>query len=205
MGIHDKIIIGAGAAGLMAAYSACEIRNDAMEKPDVLILDGEDDIGKKITATGNGKCNFTNTYQAEECYRSSDPAKAFRIIKSFDHMKTLELFKSFGILHTERNGYCYPYGEQARTLRDVLASKVSSMGARLELGKKVVRIDKLEDVFDISCVDGSFYRSRKLIVCTGGSAAPVFGSDGSMFSVLKSMGLRHIFHQEKRKLPPPIS
>ncbi len=187
--IHDKIIIGAGAAGLMAAYSACQIGSDSGYNPDIVVLESGEMPGRKITATGNGKCNLTNTNQTQECYRSSDSAKAFRIINRFDYKKTLELFKTFGVLHSERNGYCYPYGEQARTLRDVLVSKVESMGAQIKTSKKVCGIEKTEGTFIVSCEDGSVYKSKKLIVTTGGAAAPVFGSDGSLFFLLKEIGL----------------
>jgi len=186
--IHDKIIIGAGAAGLMAAYSACTVRLNADEKPDVILLESNLTPGKKITATGNGKCNFTNLYQSEECYRSSDPAKAFRIIKSFDEKETLNLFKNLGIISVERNGYCYPHGEQAKTVRDVLVSKVESLGASIIPEAVVCDISKENGRFIVKCLDKETYYAKKLIVCTGGAAAPVFGTNGFLFEILKRMG-----------------
>ena len=185
---YDKIIIGGGAAGLMAAYSACQVKSNADEKPEILILEAKDSAGKKITATGNGKCNFTNLYQSQECYRSKDPGKAFRIIQKFNNNETINLFKSIGIICTERNGYCYPHGEQARTLRDVLLNRAISLGAKILTGKKVIDISKTEGRFNITCDDGSSYHSKKLLICAGGAASPVFGTDGSIFPILKKMG-----------------
>jgi len=187
--IHDKIIIGGGAAGIMAAYSACIVKTNAEENPDVVVLEANEKPGKKITATGNGKCNFTNLYQSPECYRSLDSEKAYRIIESFDHEDTIKLFKSMGILYTERNGYCYPYGEQARTLRDVLVNKAESVGAKFFIGKKVEEIRKEEGRFIVVCNDTSVFYSKKLIICGGGCASPVFGSDGSVLDILKGLGI----------------
>ena len=145
--VHDKIIIGGGAAGLMAAFSACSIRLDAGESPDVVLLERGEVPGKKLTATGNGKCNFTNKEQSAECYRGSDSDKAYRIINLFDSRKTIDLFKSIGILHRERNGYCYPYGEQAKSVRDVLCNLIIGMGVEILTEKNVTEIVNLEKIY----------------------------------------------------------
>lgn len=188
--IHNKIIIGGGAAGLMAAYSACKICLDAGGSPDVIVLEAGEEPGKKLTATGNGKCNFTNTFQEEACYRSGESDKAYRVIESFNSEKTIQLFKSIGIMNTERNGYCYPYGEQAKTLRNVLVSKVQSLGAQILVNKRVTWIEKEDGVYSVVCTDGTQYLSKKLVICAGGCAAPVFGTDGQIFSLLKHLGFK---------------
>lgn len=176
----------------MAAYSACKISSDAGDAADIVILEGRENVGKKLSATGNGKCNFTNMYQDKSCYRSAAPDKAYRIINSFDNNKTISLFYDIGIMSTERKGYCYPMGEQARTFRDVLKVRVISLGAAIFTEKKVVDIDKTEGVFTVTCSDSTCYSSKKLIVCAGGAAAPVFGTDGSIFKILKKMGFNII-------------
>ena len=194
--IHDIIIIGAGAAGLMAAYSACKSCGQKGTVPDVIILEGKDTVGKKITATGHGKCNFTNSYQDVACYRSNDPQKAYRIVNKFDHHDVLKLFSSIGIIARERNGYYYPYGEQAKAVRDVLKAKAESLGAAIVTEKRVTDIKKDKDdpnnIYTIICSDNTKFYSRKLIICAGGSAAPVFGTDGSMYEILKKLGLKVI-------------
>ncbi|MBR5178396.1 MAG: aminoacetone oxidase family FAD-binding enzyme [Lachnospiraceae bacterium] len=190
--VHDKIIIGGGAAGLMAAYSACKISTDGGFVPDVLLLEGKEIVGKKLAATGNGKCNFTNMYQDICCYRSDNSAKAYRIINNFDNQKTISLFRNLGIISTERKGYCYPIGEQARTFRDVLKERVISLGTVIYTEKYVIGIDKSDSVFSVTCSDLSVYYSKKLIICVGGSAAPVFGTDGNMFGLLEKMGFKII-------------
>ena len=194
--IHDNVIIGAGAAGLMAAYSTCKSCISSGKKPDLIILEGKDTVGKKITATGNGKCNFTNSYQAEACYRSNDPQKAFGIVNKFDYHAVLELFSSIGIIARERNGYYYPYGEQAKAVRDVLKSKTESLGAVIVTEKRVtdIKYDKGSNKgqYTVICSDNTKYFAHNLIICAGGSAAPVFGTDGTMYGILKDMGLKVI-------------
>ena len=189
---YDKIIIGAGAAGLTAAYSSCIENKGSVAPQSILLLERKDVVGKKITATGNGKCNYTNSVQNKECYRSSDPDKAFRIIKSYDHEHIIKMFQSLGVLPRERNGYFYPYGEQAKSIRDVLKNAVVSKGAVIHTEKDVTDINRLNDKYTVTCADGTKYTAKKLIVAAGGCAAPVFGTDGAIFGILKKLGLKLI-------------
>lgn len=186
--IYEKIIIGAGAAGLMAAYSSY-IQN---KNAKILMLERKDVVGKKITATGNGKCNYTNSVQNKECYRSLDSGKAFRIVKSFDHEHTIELFKGLGIIPRERNGYYYPYGEQAKSIRDVLKNAVENKGTVIYTGKDVSDIFRSNEKYTVICSDGSKYSAKKLVIAAGGCAAPVFGTDGTIFGILKKAGIKII-------------
>lgn len=187
---YDKIIIGAGAAGLMAAYSSCVETKGADPKQRLLLLERKDVVGKKITATGNGKCNYTNSVQNKDCYRSCDPDKAYRIIQSYDHEHIIKMFHNLGILPRERNGYYYPYGEQAKSVRDVLKNAVTNLGAEIRTGAFVTDINCSKDKYTVICADGSKYTAKKLIVTAGGCAAPVFGTDGSIFGILKKLGIK---------------
>lgn len=187
---YDKIIIGAGAAGLMAAYSSCVENKGVDPKQRLLLLERKDVVGKKITATGNGKCNYTNSVQNKDCYRSCDPDKAYRIIQSYDHEHIIKMFHNLGILPRERNGYYYPYGEQAKSVRDVLKNAVTNLGAEIRTGAFVTDINCSKDKYTVICADGSKYTAKKLIITAGGCAAPVFGTDGSIFGILKKLGIK---------------
>ncbi|MBQ6026752.1 MAG: aminoacetone oxidase family FAD-binding enzyme [Lachnospiraceae bacterium] len=189
---YDKIIIGAGAAGLMAAYSSCIGNKGSADSQRILLLERKDVVGKKITATGNGKCNYTNSVQNKECYRSSEPDKAFRIIKSYDHEHIIKMFQCLGVLPRERNGYFYPYGEQAKSIRDVLKNAVVNKGAVIRTEKYVTDIDRSNDKYTVTCADRTKYTAKKIIIAAGGCAAPVFGTDGSIFCILKKLGLKII-------------
>ena len=106
-------VIGGGAAGMMAAITA------AREGVKVTILEHKDRIGKKILSTGNGRCNLTDTYQTPACYRSDNRDFAWNIIQKFNVEKTISFFKELGIYPKDRNGYLYPYSDQAAAILEV--------------------------------------------------------------------------------------
>ena len=84
---YDIIVVGAGASGLMSAIAAGRLGKK------VLVIDQKDKAGKKILATGNGKCNFTNLYQAPDCYRSDDSAFAMKVLSCLID-RTIEFLKN---------------------------------------------------------------------------------------------------------------
>lgn len=210
---HKIIIIGAGAAGMMAACSSCDTFSSKGITPDVILLEKNDCAGKKITATGNGKCNFTNLMQLDGCYRSETPQLVPDIINSFDEQQTIRFFEKTGVLCYERDGYCYPLSEQAKSVRDALEYRLFKAGARIHYNKTIENIELLSAVssmeycdgdgivhnncndgmiprFRISCTDKEkHYEAEKLIICCGGKASPVFGSDGALIELIRKMGI----------------
>jgi predicted flavoprotein YhiN len=93
---YDIIIVGAGASGLMAAITA------ARQGSSVLVLEQKEKAGKKILATGNGKCNFTNLNQAPEYYRSDNSSFAQKVLSCFDVYRTIDFLESWGFIR--KNG-----------------------------------------------------------------------------------------------------
>lgn len=184
----EILIAGGGAAGIMAALAASE--NGA----DVLIIEKMGQLGKKILATGNGKCNYTNYYQSEKCYRGDIPSFAWKALQKFGQEKTVRLFKSYGILPSDRDGYVYPLAGQASCVRDILNMQVENAGVNVHTNEKVtdaqIYIDRKtgkQDGFIVS-TDHQKYLAKKLIVTTGGKAGAVHGSDGSGYELAKSFG-----------------
>ncbi len=119
---YDVIIIGGGASGLMAAIAAGRRGRFA------LVLDQKERSGKKILATGNGKCNYTNHIQTPDCYRGGGKDLAFRLLKKFGWKETVDFFSELGILPKERDGYYYPNSEQAVSIAEVLRMEVLRTG-----------------------------------------------------------------------------
>ena len=105
--MRKVVVIGAGAAGMMAAISAAE------HGAHTVVLEHKDRVGKKILSTGNGRCNFTNLVQTPQCYRSDDPKFPWRVITQFDEKKTVEFFQNIGVYAKNRNGYLYPNSDGA--------------------------------------------------------------------------------------------
>lgn len=134
----DVIIIGAGASGLVAAIAAARCGSS------VLVIEQKEKAGKKILATGNGKCNFTNLLQTAECYRSEDKEFPGKVLSGFDVRQTIQFFQELGIYPKERNGYLYPNSEQAASVVQVLLLECKRLGVSFHFQEKVIRIQKPE-------------------------------------------------------------
>ena len=101
------LVIGGGASGLMAAIAAAE------QGAKVTLLEKNRQVGKKILVTGNGRCNLTNENQDEACYRGGEPGFARTVFGNFGLSDTLRFFERLGVCAKSRNGYLYPYSDQA--------------------------------------------------------------------------------------------
>lgn len=176
------IVIGGGASGMMAAIHA------ARAGAKVTILEHTDRVGKKILSTGNGKCNMTNLYQSEECYRSRNRQFPFRVIERYPVKDTLEFFEGLGILVKNKNGYIYPNSEQASSVLDVLRMEVERLRIQVICGCEVseIRVENGRG-FAVKTSCGVFDGER-LILATGSKAAPGTGSDGSGYELARSLG-----------------
>ncbi len=181
---YDVIIVGAGASGLVAAIAAAE------RGSSVLIIEHKEKAGKKILATGNGKCNFTNIYQATECYRSNDSTFAMKVLSNFDNINTIHFFERLGIVPRDRDGYIYPNSEQANSIVSVLLMKCGELNIDIRYNEKVIDIS--EPDFNVTTIKAdnirANYQANALILATGGCASPKLGSDGSGYILTKAFG-----------------
>lgn len=176
-------VIGGGASGLFAAISA---KN---ENTDVTIYEKEKRVGRKILATGNGRCNMTNTTASYNDYHSLDIKFIYPTIERFWVDKTLDFFENIGILWKEEDeGKVYPYSDTASAVLDVLRQRLEKIGVITECEFGVKKIKKQNNQFIIEDKNGKRKRADRVIIATGGMAGAQLGSDGSGYKLLESLG-----------------
>lgn len=189
----DIMIVGAGAAGLMAAIHA------SREGASVVVLEHMDMPGKKLRMTGNGKCNFTNStllhtvdLQGDSFFHGACPAFVLPVFTKFSAKQTVQFFEELSILPSERYGGLYPSSGQAVTILNVLLMECDRLGVeiRYNIGIRDIYKSKNEFVFDTK--SGEF-RAKKCILATGGKSYKKTGSDGSGFLYVERLG-HHIQH-----------
>lgn len=186
-------VIGAGPAGMTAAISAAETfaKNDVTaDSYDILVLEANSEAGKKLKATGNGKCNFTNYNQDLNFYNSDDNEKVKRILEKYDDESCRLFYDNLGIPCREKNGYCYPYSEDAAEVRDCFARKVNEIAA-VKYNTRIKHIVKNNDdsCFKLITSDKREIEADRVIVCCGGLSYQSFGSNGDGFFMARELGL----------------
>lgn len=147
---YQAIVIGGGASGMAAAIAALEekaLRGAGKEWGSVLLLESNDRIGKKILATGNGKCNFTHENVSAEHYNTDDRSVLQSVLAGFSTKDALQFFEKLGMLSRDKNGYFYPLSETASTVLDVLRLRLSELGCDIRCGVCVERVEKSKEGF----------------------------------------------------------
>jgi hypothetical protein len=190
----DCAVIGAGASGMMAAIAA------ARSGARVLLVEHENRVGKKLVATGNGKCNFTNAYMEDSCYRGD--AALLGLLERFTKEDTISFFHEIGIFPKEKKGYYYPNSEQASAVAAALEMELKRFSVTLLLSAEVISITESSASFSnhakhlcthsgsgfrLETGSGKFFAST-VIFATGLLASPKLGSDGSAFDLIKGFG-----------------
>ena len=177
----DIAVIGGGASGMAAAVFAAE------SGCRTVILEHRDAPGKKIPATGNGRCNFTNTLLGTEYYRGEQPEFVSDALSRFGAHDAVSFFRRLGVWSTERNGYCYPRNMQAATIRSALLAELDRRKVPVRCGIQILSIKKEKDGFRIRTDSGS-WKVKCCILATGGCADPKTGSDGSGYIFAQRFG-----------------
>ncbi len=176
----DLAVVGAGAAGFMSAITAA--RNGMR----VAIIEHKDRPGKKILATGNGRCNFTNECMGTEYFRGN-----IKLIETalgrFDQRATIDFFAGLGVVPKNKNGYYYPNSESAASILKALEMEAKRLGIKVYTSVEILDIRPDQTGFEI-LVSGFKYVCKKLIIATGLLASPKLGSDGNLFPIIERMG-----------------
>lgn len=174
-------VIGGGAAGLMAAIAA------AKNGTHVTIYEKQNRVGKKILATGNGRCNYTNMNLNMGCYHSNNLKMAEEAMNFFDLNKTLKFFEDLGIYpYVDESGKVYPNSLQASSVLDVLRYEISRLKVEEVTDFNVTALRKSKDKFSI--IGNDTIIADRIILTTGGKASPQLGSDGKGYELAKSFG-----------------
>jgi len=175
------LIVGGGASGLMAGCIA------ASNQANVTIIEGNNRIGKKILATGNGRCNYTNTLANVTDY--NNPEFVSYGLSVFSPGRTMDYFSKLGIVpKVEQEGKTYPLSEQASSMIDVFMYEIGRLRIEVLTESKVVSMVKKKDYFTLYLEDGRQLDGDKVIIATGGNAMPKSGSDGVGYDLAKDMG-----------------
>ena len=178
--MNKVAVLGGGASGIMAAVTAAEYGGE------VVLLEKNPRIGKKLLQTGNGRCNFTNMNIKAEDYNSAFVCDA---LNSFSPSDTVEFFRKIGLLSAiEEEGRVYPASNQASALLDVLLLELEAKNVKVVCNFDIVGISKKGEKFEISARNGERITADRIIAAFGGKAAPKTGSDGAGYALLKGLG-----------------
>ena len=188
------VIIGGGASGLLTAIVASS-------NHEVIILESNDKCGKKILLTGNGKCNYWNEEINSNHYHTDNIDILEKIITEENQKEVLTFLGKLGIYPKIKNGYYYPYSNQATSVRTLLVNELEKRNIRVIYNCKVTDIKKSDDMFAIYSGDRKILADQ-VIIATGSKAFPKTGSDGSGYALLKSLG--HTIHPITPSLVPLI-
>ena len=176
-------IIGAGASGMAAALAAAE--NPEVQ---VILMERQARVGRKLAATGNGRCNLSNIHAAEGGYHGEEKNFAEFALSVFGPERTLEWFGTLGLFTvTEDSGKVYPYSDQANSVVDVLRFALEKPNIRQEMGFEVEKVKKSESGFRVEGSEG-IVECDKLIIACGGLAGTKLGGTMSGYKLLRSFG-----------------
>ena len=176
-------IIGGGAAGMAAALAASENEN-----VQVILLERQARVGKKLSATGNGRCNLTNLHAGAGGYHGDAPDFAAFALEKYNVQDTLAWFRSLGLFTVaEDSGRVYPYSDQANSVVDVLRFALERPNIRLETGFEVEKVRKIGDTFHVEGTGGTVECDSLVIAC-GGLAGTKLGGTMSGYKLLRSFG-----------------
>ena len=176
-------IIGGGAAGMAAALAASEYDNAS-----VVLMERQARLGKKLSATGNGRCNLSNLHASEGGYNGDDPHFSRFAIDKFGPTETLDWFSELGLYTvTEDSGRVYPYSDQANSVVDVLRFALDRENIEVLTDFEVMKVKKEGNRFLVTSKNRTLEFDRLIIAC-GGLAGTKLGGTMAGYKFLRSFG-----------------
>jgi len=176
-------IIGGGASGMAAALAAAEFEN-----VQVILMERQARVGKKLSATGNGRCNLSNLHANEGGYHGDNAAFADTALNRFDVQTTLGWFSSLGLYTVaEESGRVYPYSDQANSVVDVLRFALEKDNIQLLTGFEVQKVKRYDHGFRVESAEETILCDKLIIAC-GGLAGTKLGGSMAGYKFLRSFG-----------------
>ncbi len=177
-------VIGGGAAGLTAAI----VLSRRLGKGSVVLLEKQKKLGRKLLATGNGRCNISNEQLSPHRYHGDD-ALIRSVLSRFSVNNLKAFFRELGVLlRADAEGRLYPYSNQAATILRALEEECQRQQVTILLNSPVIALRKEQGHFVVTTPDQSI-RARQVILAAGSKASPSLGADGSGYELLRSMGI----------------
>lgn len=180
------VIIGAGPAGMTAAYSA------AQNGIDVVLVEKNERVGRKLLITGKGRCNITNNCEVEELIANVNTNGKFlySAFYTFTNDAVMEMFESLGVrLKTERGNRVFPESDRAMDVVDAMSRLIKRKNIKLVTGKTVKDIkEKNGKVESVVLSDGKEIKADAVIIATGGASYPRTGSTGDGYRLAEKLG-----------------
>ena len=178
------IVVGGGAAGLTAGIAA----KRKHPEHSVVILEGNDRVGKKILITGNGQCNLTHENIHEDFYRGDMPYAA-PVLEAYTDKEVIAFFEDLGaLIVTKEDGKAYPYSFQAASIVDLLRFAAAAAGVEIKTGERVCDMEYLKSGFRLYSESGDIFDADRVLIACGGMAAPHTGSAGGGYALLQKFG-----------------
>ena len=174
----DIVIIGGGVSGIVSAIKSFNGRNR------ITILERNDKCLKKLLLTGNGRCNYFNDDTSISNYHSMREDLLDKLINSDNMSRILDFYNELGIIPKIKNGYYYPFSNQASTVRDALLFEVMKLGISIKYNYLVEKIEHSNNKFIIN----DSIVCDKVIIATGSCSYPKTGSDGMGYDFLRKFG-----------------
>lgn len=182
----DIAIIGGGAAGLAAAISARRSLDNT-----VTVFERQNRVGRKLLATGNGRCNLTNMHAGPPHYHGQDPSFVLPALARFDPEETLTWFADLGLMtRTEPGGRVYPLSDTAASVADVLRLAAEALGVSMQCAVPVIKAERSGKKFILTGPEGNAGVFDKLIVACGGAAGSRVGGVRAGYDLLHGFGHR---------------
>lgn len=179
-------MVGGGAAGILAAISSAETGQQT------LLLEGNQQLGRKVLIAGNGRCNLTNRDADDpEHYHGTQPHFVRQVLRAFPLQETLTFFRDLGLeVKEEKRGRLFPTSDQAQAVVDLLEDRLGQLGVGVVKGAKICRAVRAETGFVVDSRDGRSWTGRRLVLASGGVSVPKLGADGSGLELAKGFGHR---------------